>query len=192
MPANATEVQYRLATASAAPAIAKLHAESWRVAYRGMFPDDFLDNEAFEDRDRTWRERFTDPDREAKTLTVLAESGHELVGFAHSIVDEDETYGTLLDNLHVRRSEHRGGIGTIMMAENADRLAKSGSTSPLYLWVLEGNDTARRFYAALGGEECGRGTAADGPSNPNLPAVPSLRICWPDLSVLSHLLPARQ
>lgn len=181
----AAPIAYRLASADDAPAIARLHAESWRVAYRGMFPDDFLDNEADEERAQAWRGRFADPDREAKSLTVLAESDGELLGFAHSIYDDDPAHGTLIDNLHVRRTEHRGGIGTRLMAETAARLAQSGR-SKLYLWVLEDNEGARRFYEALGGEECGRGTSAD--SHPELPAVPSLKICWTDVAVLAERL----
>ncbi len=183
MPPAADAVRYRLAIVSDAPAIAKLHAESWRVAYRGMFPDDFLDNEVFEDRAKVWQERFADPDLETTAITVLAEGG-ELMGFAHSIIDDDATYGTLLDNLHVRQAKHRSGIGTRLMAETAERLATLGRFT-LYLWVLEDNDGARAFYRSLGGEECGRGSVADGPSNPSLPAVPSLRICWQELDRLT-------
>ncbi len=189
MPPNVGDVRYRLAIASDAPAIAKLHAESWRIAYRGMFPDEFLDNEAFDDRAKVWRERFADPEREARTLTILAEREDDLVGFAHSIIDEDETYGTLLDNLHVHPDAQRLGIGTRLMAETAGMLEAAGNTSSFYLWVLEDNAGARRFYEALGGNECGRGSVADGPSNPELPAVPSLRICWPRLEKLSLDLP---
>ena len=188
MPPNAGAVQYRLASNDDAPAIAVLHAESWRVAYRGMFPDDYLNNDVFEDRAKLWQERFADSERETSTLTIVAEHGHDLVGFAHSIVDDDTTYGTLLDNLHVRQSEQRGGIGTRLMVQTAEHLAALGFTH-LYLWVLEANDRARTFYRALGGQECGRGTAADGPSNPALPAVPSLRVCWPQLEQLSLDLP---
>ena len=185
MPPDADAVRYRLATTSDAASIATLHVESWHVAYRGMFPDDFLDNEASADRAKVWRDRFADPDRETTTITVLAESGGELMGFAHSLIDDDATYGTLLDNLHVRRPEHRSGIGRRLMAETAERLAAL-ERSTLYLWVLEDNAPARRFYEALGGEECGRGSVADGPSNPSLPAVPSLRICWAELDRLTR------
>jgi len=174
-------VTYRLATNSDAPAIATLHAGSWQVTYRGMFPDDFLDNEAADERAQAWRQRFADPDRELTSLTVLAERDGELAGFAHSILDDDPDHGTLLDNLHVRRTEHRGGIGTRLMDETAVRLIDSGRTT-LYLWVLEENAGARRFYEALGGVECGRGSS--GESHPELPAVPSIRICWSDLQTL--------
>jgi GNAT superfamily N-acetyltransferase len=176
-------ITYRLATPADAPAIAKLHAESWRVAYRGMFPDDFLDNEVFEERARVWRERFADPRRESTTLTILAERAGDLAGFAHSIIDEDPTSGTLLDNLHVRRDAHRSGIGTRLMAETASWLMERGR-SQLYLWVLEDNRGARAFYAALGGAECGRGTSPEGGSS-----APSLRICWTDLSQLEAFQP---
>ena len=150
-----------------------------------MLPSKRCCRAASADRAKVWQERFADPDLGQTTITILAESGGELMGFAHTIIDEDATYGTLLDNLHVRRTEHRSGIGTRLMVETAERLATLGR-STLYLWVLEDNDGARAFYRALGGEECGRGSVADGPSNPSLPAVPSIRICWQELDGLTQ------
>lgn len=181
---NTVTTTFRLAGPADAPAIAALHTESWQRFYRGMFPDDFLDNEASDDRARVWRERFDDPDRDRTSLTILAEIDGRLAGFAHSVYDDDPEDGTLLDNLHVRQEEHRRGIGARLMAETAVRLAESGR-SKLYLWVLEDNEGARTFYQTLGGVECGTGTSAI--SNPALPAVPSLKICWPDVQVLVGL-----
>ena len=83
MPPASGAVRYRLARVADAAASATLHVESWRVAYRGMFPDDFLDNDAVADRAKVWPERFADPDLEQTTITILAEGGGELMGFAH-------------------------------------------------------------------------------------------------------------
>ena len=41
-----------------AAAIATLHAESWRTAYRGLVPDAFLDGPVVEDRMHLWRKRL--------------------------------------------------------------------------------------------------------------------------------------
>lgn len=184
MSAPTTTVRYRLARAADAAAIAALHAESWRTAYRGMFSDDYLDNDVFADRDAVWKERFSRTDDSIATVTIMAEMAGELVGFAHSFVDEDKTYGTLLDNLHVRPDAKRLGIGTRLMAETAAWLEWAGSGPGLYLWVLQGNISARRFYEAAGGQPSGEGVSKTGGSS-----APSLRLWWPELGRLSRLLP---
>jgi ribosomal protein S18 acetylase RimI-like enzyme len=173
-------ILYRLATSNDAAAIARLHAESWRSAYRGLYPDAYLDNDVFADREAVWKDRFSGTTDQAALLTIVPEGDGELVGFAHSIIDEDPEWGTLLDNLHVHPDRKRSGIGSRLMAESARRLQANGSTLGLYLWVLEGNAPARHFYDALGGRVTGRGTSSDGGSS-----APSLRYSWPDLSTLS-------
>src|ERR1041385_8579918 len=39
-----------------APAIARVHVESWRTTYRGIFPQGLLDGLSIEDRARSWNE----------------------------------------------------------------------------------------------------------------------------------------
>ena len=92
--------------------------------------------------------------------------------------------GTLLDNLHVREGTKRLGIGTRLVAETAAWLEERSPRSALYLWVLENNVPAIRFYDALGGEVTGSGVSHEGGAS-----APSLRYSWPELSRLSRLLP---
>ena len=184
MTANAGTVRYRLAHVADAASIATLHAVSWRRAYRGMLPDAFLDKDVFAERAVFWQERFGNPDDNIVTLTILAELNGELVGFGHSIAGEDEKYGTLLDNLHVLPKAQRLGIGTRLMAETAAWLEESGNRPSMYLWVLENNLPARRFYEALGGQPAGHGTSNEGGAS-----VASLRFWWPELDRLSDHLP---
>jgi hypothetical protein len=98
----------RLARAGDAAAIAALQAESWRHTYRGFLADAYLDREVFADRDVAWRRRFGEP-QETPVLTLVAEDHGAMVGFAHSYVDDDPDWGTLLDNLHVRPDRKRAG-----------------------------------------------------------------------------------
>jgi hypothetical protein len=42
-------------------AIAVLHAESWRIAYRGALQDEFLDGDVFADRETQWAQRLSAP-----------------------------------------------------------------------------------------------------------------------------------
>ena len=53
-------VQFREADAQDAAAIAQLHAESWRSAYRGILSDDYLDNQVQSERASLWQSRFAE------------------------------------------------------------------------------------------------------------------------------------
>lgn len=182
--AEVDEIRYRLARNSDAEAIGALHAESWRRSYRGMLPDAFLDHDVFADRAAVWQERLNATDEQRTAVTIVAELDGEIAAFAHSVVDEDREWGTLLDNLHVRHNVKRLGIGKRLMAETAAWLEERESASGLYLWVLESNMPARQFYDSLGGRLAGRGVSHEGGGS-----APSLRYWWPQLGLLSCQLP---
>jgi GNAT superfamily N-acetyltransferase len=180
---NLDNVHYRLANSADADAIATLHAESWRSAYRGMIPDSYLDHDVFDDRAMVWRERFAEADG-PPAVTIVAELVGTLAGFAHSIIDEDAQYGTLLDNLHVRPDIKRLGIGRRLVAETAAWLEARGNENGLHLWVFEANAPARNFYDALGGRAVGKDISHTAGSS-----EPALRYYWPELALLSLNLP---
>jgi GNAT superfamily N-acetyltransferase len=71
-------------------------------------------------------------------------------GFACIYINDDPVFGTLLDNLHVTSSIQKSGIGTMLMKEAARRSYQKDEHSKFYLWVLELNANARRFYENLG------------------------------------------
>jgi GNAT superfamily N-acetyltransferase len=147
-------VTLRLATRDDAPAIAALHAESWRFAYRGAYSDEYLDGPVFEERSRVWSKRLASAS--ANQYVVLAEDHGALIGFACAYGDDDARWGTLLDNLHVRPDPHGQGIGRRLLAAVADWCCTEHAGSGLYLWVLEQNARARRFYESLGAKDVER------------------------------------
>ena len=152
----------RLAVGADAPAIAELHAESWRVAYRGMLQDDYLDRTIYAEREALWEERFRSAP--ANQYVIVAETAGSVTGFACVYGDEDAKWGSFLDNLHVAPGQKRHGIGTALMEEVAAWCLKSWPAAGMYLWVLESNASAMRFYEKLGGVCVGEGvwTPPDG------------------------------
>jgi GNAT superfamily N-acetyltransferase len=134
-------LRYRRATYDDATAIAALHAESWRVAYRGALRDEFLDGDIAQNRITVWDERLTAP--AANQLVVIAEEGDRVIGFACAYGRDDARWGTLLDNLHVRRERHGQGTGRRLLSEVAAWRGARYPDSGLYLWVLEQNSQAR-------------------------------------------------
>jgi ribosomal protein S18 acetylase RimI-like enzyme len=172
-------VQYRAATAQDVEAIAALHADSWRRHYRGAYLDTYLDGEVVADRLAVWTDRLTEPSSDR--YTIAAEQDGTLVGFAHTMLDNDPTWGALVENLHVTHGLKRHGIGTRLMAESARTLISRGTSSGMYLWVLEQNKAAQAFYGARGGMCVGR--EMRGPFPGGGKAV-GLRYAWADPSDL--------
>jgi ribosomal protein S18 acetylase RimI-like enzyme len=172
-------IQYRPANMSDAGPVGRLHADSWRRHYRGAYSDAYLDGEICEDRAGVWAKRLGEVD--ADHFTVVADSGGVIVGFAHTCLDEDPTWGALLDNLHVDYELKRRGVGRALMAETALGLGARRPASGLYLWVLKQNTAAQAFYRAQGGE-CVEETIG-GPF-PGGGKAPVLRFAWTSPSEL--------
>ena len=139
----------RRASAADWEAVAALHAASWRSAYRGIYPDSFLDGPVFEERRDHWRGFFARP--RPDDAAFLAEDA-EPVGFA-CIRHRFDPAGPLLDNLHVRPDRKGEGIGTSLLARAVGWLVERDRHAPLQLLVWEPNLAARGYYASLGGRE---------------------------------------
>jgi len=179
-------LEFRTATRLDSDGIAALHADSWRRYYRGAYADSFLDTDDLVlDRLTEWRQRLDTPVVEA--VTILATHDGELIGFAHTVLDDDPTYGALLDNLHVSHQHQRHGIGLRLLVESAATLIERRPGRGLYLWVLEQNVAAQAFYEACGGKRVERAMALPpGGVASRLSGSPAkLRYAWPDPLVLS-------
>jgi GNAT superfamily N-acetyltransferase len=143
------DLRFRAARPRDTGAIARLHADSWQRHYRGAFSDAFLDNDVAGYLLPVWAERLETPNPQART--ILAEHSGEVVGLAHTFLDEDARWGAFIDNLHVTHGLKRHGIGTRLLALTGQAVLDRSPSSGLYLWVLEQNSDARAFYAARGG-----------------------------------------
>ncbi|MBS1882508.1 MAG: GNAT family N-acetyltransferase [Actinobacteria bacterium] len=133
------------------PAVAELHVRSWQEAYRGLMPDEFLDG--LDPGDRAGRYTFGSSD-EGAPVTVLAVErgeGERIAGFVTFGASRDHDARGLGEvyALYVDPGRLRGGVGRLLMAEARRRLASDGYREAI-LWVLQGNDRARSFYASEG------------------------------------------
>lgn len=177
-------MRFRTATASDAEAVASLHADSWRRHYRGAYSDAFLDGDVFADRRAVWSRRLASG---ADTFTLIAEDDAGTAGFVHVVFDDDERWGSLVDNLHVRNDLRRTGVGRALLTRAAHTVSTRADPAPLYLWVLVQNTAAQRFYAALGGTTVGRAQVRiPGGDASRLCGRPEkLRVAWPDAAALA-------
>lgn len=177
----------RAAQPSDAAAVAALHADSWRRHYRGAYADSYLDGDVEADRRAVWTERLDVPAEGDRTI-VAEDGGGGLVGFVHLVLDHDATWGSYVENLHVRAAHKRAGIGTRLMAE-AGRRAAGRTPGGLYLWVLEQNSSGQAFYEAIGGRRADRAPVRPPGGDParlnGRPAM--LRYVWPDAALVGRL-----
>jgi|SRR5215813_5164957 len=171
---------FRDGTPSDAHAIAHLHAESWCLAYRGILSDHYLDQQVHADRLTGWQKRLptTADASSSKMLLILALDSGKLLGFSCAFSEHDSSYGSYLDNLHVAPGLTGRGIGSGLLRLTMERLRDSGSKSGLYLWVLERNTRARRFYQHHGATEITPAVLIPMPDGQSLPEV---RCFWPKL-----------
>ena len=172
-------MEFRTAVAGDADEIAHLHAESWRLHYRGAYSDEYLDRDVFLERRKVWSQRL--PDSPGETSTVVAVTDSVIVGFVHTVFDSDPQWGALLDNLHVRADVKRQGIGRRLVAEAARSVVVDGGSRGMYLWVLEQNVAAQGFYRAQGGIDVERVLAGPFPGGGRSWAH---RYAWSDASML--------
>src|SRR5690242_14522113 len=106
------KVIIREATLSDVPAIARIHMDSWRTAYRGLVSDYYLDNLRLEDRVARWQQRLTDPQVREFAYVAQDPSG-TVVGFGSGIPDTTDRpdYKSELRALHISPSHQRAGLG---------------------------------------------------------------------------------
>ncbi len=164
----------RRATTDDAVAIAAVHVDAWRWAYRDLMPGAFLDALGdpvrVERRSERWRQDLAD----GWLSTWVAEMDGSIVGFAGaaSTRDEDLPPGTVeLVMINVLEAWAGQGVGRALMETVEGHWHEIGADTAV-LWVLTGNDRARRFYARLGWSPDGATGEYEVPGA----AIPQLRL----------------
>lgn len=145
----------RLATPGDAEAVAHVHIESWRSTYRGLLPQDFLDNLDFQRRVDYWGGLFAQmPPGQFAFVAELPVQG--VVGFVNAGPARENLgpYAGEVYAIYLFAAQQGQGIGRAMFERARSQLAEQGH-SGLMLWVLEGNPTCG-FYEHMGGQQIGR------------------------------------
>lgn len=142
----------RQAALADAPAIAKVRIDTWRTAYRGIVPEDYLSNMSYEESERSWAMHLSDTDRKKVWVYVAVDAAGRLVGFVSGGAgrDEDPVYKSELYAIYILQTYQSQGIGRLLTLALVEKLVQMGFDSML-LWVFAENP-ARRFYEALGGQ----------------------------------------
>lgn len=127
-------LELRTATPADALAVETVRVETWRAAYAGLVPQDFLDGLVVD------AQRRAEAIASGTATTLLAIDPDPVAMAAHG-PDRDGLPGQELYALYVLPRAWRSGVGSRVLAACGDVRS---------LWVLEGNARARAFYGRHG------------------------------------------
>jgi ribosomal protein S18 acetylase RimI-like enzyme len=138
----------RAATTYDRAAVAAVHVRSWQVAYRGLLPDEYLDDLRPQDRAARYTFGTDDPSRQS---TIVAVENGVISGFATmgSSRDPDMPDAGEVYAIYVDPDSWGLGVGRLLMAAARSHLERMGF-SRAFLWVFDGNDRAQGFYETDG------------------------------------------
>ena len=129
--------------------VARIHVESWNVAYRGIMPDEVIARTDLAYRTAFWRERIA----EEQWPVFLLDDGGNAVAFCQMIStpdpDDDPTRVGHITSLHVLPELRGKGYGH-QLIEHVFAEFRERGFSEVTLWVLEKNRKARGFYEKSG------------------------------------------
>lgn len=149
------------------PAVAGVQVRSWRAAYRGVVPQDFLDAMETERRGTRWSEWIARASWPRAGMLVAEDSGGPVAFACFAPQDgEGEGGGTAPPELEAFYSVPEvwgSGVNRRLILRVHEAIAEAGHTEAV-LWVLRDDPRARRFYASHGWEPDGAVTE-EGPIN---------------------------
>ncbi len=176
----------RAAVPDDAPAIARVHVETWRSAYKDIVPAAYLASLAQAEREARWREILGHP-APGTCAFVAVDGAGQVAGFADGGPRRDgpEQFAGELYAIYLTPSTQRQGVGRRLVGAVAQGLAQAGMPSML-LWVFADNP-ARRFYEALGGQLVAQQTFELGGAT-----LDEVASGWPDVAPLRALAGARE
>ena len=171
----------RYANIDDAAGIARVRAESWRTAYHGILPDEFLD--AIDVAEWAERQRRNMENEPVGLVSFVATVQGEVVGWAACgrNREKDTAYVGELFTVYLLPDYWRRGIGRLLMKATAQSLIERGMNS-MILWVLQENWPARLFYEALGGQYIRERQINFGGAS-----LSEVSYGWSDLSVLERV-----
>jgi ribosomal protein S18 acetylase RimI-like enzyme len=147
----------RAATFDDAADLAAVHVRSWQAAYKGLLPQDCLDELDRSFTTERWQRHLRAADW-PKAGVVVAVPGPELVGFARfgPSRDEDDDCAAIgeIMSIYVAPEAWGQGLGRWLMTSALAKMSAAGYPQAT-LWVLDSNTRARRFYERGGWAEDG-------------------------------------
>ena len=136
----------RKATIVDAEDIAKVHVDSWKTAYKGILPDEFLNRLSYEQRTMLWERNTLE-----QNVYVAENAEGKVVGFSIGEKERTEMYDGYegeLNAIYILKAYQRQGIGKLLIQPVVEELLQKGITT-MIVKVIEENPS-RVFSESLG------------------------------------------
>ena len=163
-------------------AIARVHVDSWKTAYRGIVPEDYLARLSYTDREATWSQAIGNPQNIVLVAGDTKTTGNTVIGFVSGGANrtKDTIYAGELYAIYILK-EYRGkGIGRNLVLSLVQRFVDCNINS-MFVWVLTKNPYAK-FYDKLGGQQVGSQQIRIGGTS-----FEEIAYGWKDLSLLLEM-----
>ena len=152
-------IAIRQAISDDARMIAEIHVQAWRETYAGLLPKSLLDGLSVDRRKAWWQALLDEPVKSIRTVYLAVDDEVGVLGFssygAQREAELDATgYDGEFETIYLLEDAKRQGIGRRLMTTMATAMLAGGYTGAA-LWVLRENDSACRFYEAMGGSLIG-------------------------------------
>lgn len=134
--------------------IADVQVAAWRVAYRGILPNEVLDGLSVDDREERWREILDRSEEGSFTLVAVGEES--VAGFCSAVAPSHHAGEGVAEiaATYVDPARWRTGCGSRLLEAVLARLAER-DWHEVVLWVFARNAPARAFYERHGFEPDG-------------------------------------
>ena len=140
---------FHIANREDATGVTKVQVDSWRTTFKGIVPDDFLNNLSYDKREPIWKRAIIE-----NNLYIAEDENGHVIGFSAGGKERTGNYKTYLGELYTIfiLKEHQGkGLGRSLVKLVVDDLKRNNLNS-MVIWVIKENP-ACQFYEALGGKE---------------------------------------
>ena len=139
----------RTATQEDAASIAKVHVDSWRTTYKGIIPQNFLDNLSYDKRTTLWENNLANS---ARSIYVAQTDEDEIIGFVVGEKRDTNTEqdATDLSAIYLFEQWQGKGVGKLLLKQMMLKFKEQGFNK-VYVEVLADNK-ARAFYKYYGAQ----------------------------------------
>ncbi|MDN3362790.1 GNAT family N-acetyltransferase [Priestia megaterium] len=134
------------ATSSHIPSVARLYVDSWRITYKGLVPDAYLNSLSYKQSAEKWSFFLIEP---SHFILLAIDEREKIVGFS---AGKPHLSGAEIYALYVCKEVQNQGVGHLLFFHSVKEFTDQHYTS-MIIWAMKKNKKAVQFYKKLGGKK---------------------------------------